>query len=93
MKSAHCPFGAAARMRAQLPTPPVLPEHVQRVMKLLAIGVGFLCGCRLGITWSSGEAWHAIVHVAGKCPFVLAGLLVLGRRPVRRGYERSGGRT
>jgi hypothetical protein len=93
MKSAECPLGVATGVRLRMPPPLVLPEHVHRAIKLLAIAIGFVCGCRLGIMWTSGDASHEIMSIVGKCAFLAAGPLVLGRRPARRGYERSGGRT
>ena len=97
MKSADCPFGAAARLRARMAPPPppmTLPADVQRVMKRLAIAVGFACGCWLGITWPpASDAWHALVPIVAKWSPLIAGPLVLARRPGRRGYEASGGQT
>ena len=97
MKTADCPFGAAARLRAQMsPPPPMLPGHVQRVLKLLATGAGFVCGCRLGIAWTSDDASHvnAIVAIAGKFVPLVAASLVLCRRPSRgRDYRSDDGRT
>jgi hypothetical protein len=85
MKSADCPFGAAAGVRAQLPTPSlVFPEHVQRVMKLLAIGVGFVCGCWLGMASPPPhESWSALVPIVGKSAPLVAGVLLVRRRRVR----------
>jgi hypothetical protein len=94
MKSAECPFGAAAGLRAGRPAPAlILPAHVERAMKLLAIAVGFVCGCRLGITWALADVSHAILPIVGKCAFLVAGPVALLRRRSNRDYDVPDGRT
>jgi hypothetical protein len=62
-------------------------------MKLLAIGVGFVCGCWLGIASAPDETWHAMVPIVGKWAPLVAGPLVLGRWRMRRAYIGSRRRT
>jgi hypothetical protein len=94
MKSADCPLGAAAGMRARIPLPqPAFAADVQRMLKLLAIGAGFVCGCWLGAAWTSDDAMREVVPIVGKWASLVAGPFVLGHRPVRLRYEVSGGRT
>ena len=93
MKSADCPFGAAAGLRARSSPVRILPAHVERVMKLLAIVVGFACGCRLGITWALADVSHATMLIVGKCAFLVAGPLLLWRRRPNRDYDAPGAPT
>jgi hypothetical protein len=86
MKSANCPLGATAGARTGVPPPLMLPADVQRVLKLLAVGAGFFCGCWIGASWKPGDAGHAdvVLPLVGKYLPLVGGPIVLWRRPAER---------
>ena len=99
MKSADCPFRAPAGVRARMPLPlPPLPlirvGDLPRVVSLLAIGVGFACGCWLGSRWTPCDAWWAIVSSGVKyLPLVAAAAVLRRWRGRGHRYGDCGGRT